>query len=237
MDPKNERGWVWGCLAFVGIIAIIGLVLGAIALSQNGEGGQIEEHTYCFEARDANFVNDDVPPPADDDDDQNVAVGRVRVDNHHLCWKLQYLMLDGCALDVAALFGPVDYVTNGNQDGPAVTVFPDDDLNADHLSGCAHIDHVIEQAIIDDPQDYYVAFNFTGGHPYCDKIKVRTHLTGLCRTDSATDDDYFHHHHSHGKGKGGGGHHHDDDDDSHFVRRKEGEEAETRHARLSHTRD
>ena len=231
-NNNSERGWLWGCLAFVGIIAIIGLVLGAIALSQNGDGADVEEHTYCFEARDANFVNDAFPPPADDDDDddQNVAVGRVRVDEHHLCWKLQYLMLDGCSLDIAGLFGPVDYVANNNQDGPSVAVFPDDDLNADHLSGCMYIDHEVEQAIIDDPQNYYVAFNFTGGHPKCDKIKVRSHLTGLCRTDSATEDDYYHHHHGHG-------HHHDDDDDGGLLVRNAPKESKENRARLSHNRN
>jgi len=243
-NNNGDRDLLWGFLAFVGIVAIVALILGAVALSSgHSDEGRVEEHSYCFEARDVNFINDAIPPPPDDDDDQNVAVGRVRVDEHHLCWKLQYLMLDGCELDKIGLFGPVDLPGNGHEDGPLVVKFPDDNLSADKLQGCKHIMHELEQAIIDDPQDYYIGLNFTGQHPYCDKVKVRSHLTGLCRTSSSTEEDFYdHHHHHHGKGKGGG--YHDDDDDigppippSPPLARRNALEAKQERARISRGRN
>lgn len=212
---RSERNMLVGAVVVIFLISVVAIFMSAIGLGANTTALHLQDHSYCFRATDANFVNDAPPPPPDDDDDQNVAVGRVTVLKRSLCYRLQYLMYDNCTLDHVGLYGPVDFKNNHHENGPELIQFDDNDLSADLLKDCVHLKYSLYRKILAMPVDYYIGFNFTGSSPQCERVKVRQHLTNLCRTsesvryevdDDDDDDDDDHHHHHH--------HHDDDDDDS-----------------------
>lgn len=182
------------CLAFVGLLAVTGVILGAISTAHVDNHPGEDVSTFCV----------DVQHDTGIDTDSRV-LGRISFSTHskRVCVDMFYVLAAGCTLDGLSIKGPVNAADGLDSSNTLTTIVAADTTYENGTIGpemgnsaCAFLSPEDIRAVLRNPVLYYVEASGTGpcaARVYRDQIKSLCHNPEYDSGDVDDDDDQSDH--------------------------------------------